>query len=243
MTAESVILCEGYHDRSFLVGWLGALGCQDLSEGGRKIPVVDPAGRPLSGGQFGFTDAAGRFLRVIPVQSDTRCFSVARDLLKARATRPMRALVIVVDADKSLASRQAAFRGLVEQFGSENVSATSAVLPDGTQVALCVLGSATEQRGVPQQCCLEQVVCDAIVKAYPDRGECVANWLTAVRGQGGASDSAKACSWSYMAGWYAERGCDSFFRAVWEDPQVNRHLVDLLKASRAWEIVADVVVS
>lgn len=39
--SESVIYCEGYHDRAFWMGWLGHLGC------------VDPA-HLIPGGQAGF---------------------------------------------------------------------------------------------------------------------------------------------------------------------------------------------
>ncbi|MDT7815668.1 MAG: hypothetical protein QOJ42_5584 [Acidobacteriaceae bacterium] len=35
--SESVILCEGYHDRAFWDGWLRYLGCSD--------PGVPPPGR------------------------------------------------------------------------------------------------------------------------------------------------------------------------------------------------------
>lgn len=44
-----------------------------------------------------------------------------------------------------------------------------------------------------------------------------------------------------MAGWYADRGCDSFFRAVWQDERVVVHLTKYLEASGAWRIGGAVV--
>jgi hypothetical protein len=44
--SESVIYCEGYHDRAFWMGWLGHLGCSDpgLPPPGKtnRLPISDP---------------------------------------------------------------------------------------------------------------------------------------------------------------------------------------------------------
>jgi len=44
--SESVILCEGYHDRAFWAGWLLHLGCTDpgLPSAGKatRTPIFDP---------------------------------------------------------------------------------------------------------------------------------------------------------------------------------------------------------
>lgn len=59
---ETVILCEGYHDRAFWSGWLLHLGCTDpgLPKPGRtgRQEVVDAGGRTVKGGDFMFLTSA-----------------------------------------------------------------------------------------------------------------------------------------------------------------------------------------
>lgn len=62
MSSEAIFVCEGYHDRSFLSGWLTVLGCSDPSNGGKTV-VLDPSGKRVAGGQFAFHDPSGKFLR------------------------------------------------------------------------------------------------------------------------------------------------------------------------------------
>ena len=44
--SESLVLCEGYHDRAFWAGWLGRLGCSDVGfrPGTAGYPRADPWG-------------------------------------------------------------------------------------------------------------------------------------------------------------------------------------------------------
>lgn len=44
-----------------------------------------------------------------------------------------------------------------------------------------------------------------------------------------------------MAGWYADRGCDAFWRALWEDPQLVGALQRLLEPSGVWHAVEALV--
>jgi hypothetical protein len=39
-----------------------------------------------------------------------------------------------------------------------------------------------------------------------------------------------------MSGWYAEHGCDDFYRCLWDDTKVRGELEARLQASGAWKI-------
>lgn len=52
--SESVILCEGFHDRAFWDGWLTFLGCNSdgFKPGTPGYPALDPWGDPVRRGQL-----------------------------------------------------------------------------------------------------------------------------------------------------------------------------------------------
>ncbi len=58
---ESVVLCEGFHDRAFWKGWLSHLDCRDART---KLPsgaferARDPFGKFVEPGQFAWRIAA-----------------------------------------------------------------------------------------------------------------------------------------------------------------------------------------
>lgn len=240
MSSESIVICEGFHDRSFLKGWLLSVGCTDPSQDGTK-PIRDPWGRPVSRGHFGFLDQLGRFLRIVPAHSDDRCFSVAEDLLKGRATHPIRDLVVVVDSDNSDVSRRASRDNLVSRLGGQVDADHTGILQDGTRVRLIILGDAPIGRGTPRLSCLERTVCSAIAQAYPLRAEMVEGWVGAIGHQHSPAESAKAHAWTYMAGWFANFGCDGFYQEIWRDPLVREPLITLLQFSGAWDAMRQTV--
>ena len=88
--------------------------------------------------------------------------------------------------------------------------------------------------GLPNQQTLERVVCAAIVAAYPPRGLSVQNWLKDRPDAPPAGP--KEFSWSHMAGWYAEHGCQDFFQQVWRDSAVRDELPSRLTDSSAWRV-------
>ena len=57
---QSVVLCEGFDDRAFLAQWLETLGCTQAR--------IDPWGRNVVRGEFGFEAPAGLFTRIHPRQ-------------------------------------------------------------------------------------------------------------------------------------------------------------------------------
>jgi hypothetical protein len=81
--------------------------------------------------------------------------------------------------------------------------------------------------------------CAAIRDAYPDRGERVSEWLESLANQ--APDNPKSYSWSYMAGWYPEQGCEVFFELLWQDVIVAAALQARLESAGAWR-VADALI-
>jgi hypothetical protein len=253
---ESVVLCEGYHDRAFWAGWLDALQCADLSRRGRSdfpVPVIDPWGKPVQRGEFGFESSTGRFVRIVPCRGDSRLVRrEARRRLRIEMQRRdegaeprLARLVLNVDPDvptdvpsTKTGLRPEDVRTLIHEFdpaAAEN-DVGDLVLFGGTSVASLVrweTGDAPTP-GLPSQQTLERLVCAAIVAAYAQRGPAVQQWLDS-RPDPPPPDP-KEHAWSYMAGWYAEHGCEDFFRHVWRDEAIRTQLESRLKESRAWRI-------
>jgi hypothetical protein len=67
--SESVILCEGFHDRAFWDGWLTLLKCDSAGfrPGTSGYPQNDPWGDPVRQGQFAYRSLVlhGRLVRTI----------------------------------------------------------------------------------------------------------------------------------------------------------------------------------
>lgn len=147
--SQTIFVCEGYHDRSFLAGWLLRIGCVDLSQTlGRR--VKDPWGKPVVLGHYGYNDVRGRFLRIAPAGGESQCFAVADGLLSGRSTQPIRDLFLVVDADASAATREEQFKGLVQRHEGTLTHPRLAVLSPHTQLHLLVLETQTD----PEVSCL-----------------------------------------------------------------------------------------
>ena len=133
---------------------------------------------------------------------------------------------------------------LVQEKIDETATLTSegeVTLHDGdTTVSTVIWQCDTEPTdGVPTKNTLERLVCAAIARAYPERPPAIARWLND-RGDAPAAGP-KEHAWSYMAGWYAQGGCEEFFRAVWRDDKVVPELEALLRASSAWTIANQIV--
>jgi hypothetical protein len=84
MSQESVILCEGYHDRAFWGGWLKSLGCVVPQANNKALAtriVKDPWGRSVSSGQFGYHSPTGNFVRILKAADPTFTTSPKGDYL------------------------------------------------------------------------------------------------------------------------------------------------------------------
>lgn len=251
--SESVILCEGFHDRAFWAGWLEHLGCGDpgAAEAGqaRRKRVLDPFGTPVEGGQFAFETSGGAFIRVVPCGGKEKVPVAARVRLLQRTSKAIIRLVINVDSDRPFDDTGTHSRATdrVDQVVREcDPSATRHEsgdwLLDGNRSTVSLIEWQSQDRvseGVPAAQTLERLVCSAIVSAYPQRAPCVQAWLDSRPEPPIASP--KEYAWSYMAGWHAECGCEHFFRSAWTDIRVAEALRSRLVQSGGWRIAESLV--
>ena len=248
---ESVILCEGFHDRAFWDGWLAHLNCSKA----RYVPNApggqqkDPWGKPISKGQYGYDSPTGRFLRVVPCGGKEKVIPEVRFRLKGRTTQSLMRLVLNIDSDLPAGT---AASGLschdvlaeVRKFDPmASLLANDEISMDGGATLVSLISweaSDPSKIGLPDQQSLERLMCASIVAVYPDRAAAVHGWLSSrpAPPQSGPKDY----SWSDMAGWYAENGCDDFFRHVWRDPAIAAQLRTRLTQTSAWTIAASLAV-
>jgi hypothetical protein len=246
--SESVILCEGYHDRAFWDGWLTSLGC--TSDGFKPntpgYPALDPWGDAGRGGQFGYRSRTGQFVRVQPCNGRTGILPQARVRLRQRSTRTLIRIVVNVDVDVPAGGVAGGPTGLRQQdvlYQVQQIEPTAVVNAEGdievdggaTKVALVRWETADPPgAGLPDEQTLERLVSAAIIAAYPPRAKAVFDWLSS-RPQA-AAPGPKEHAWSYMAGWYAEQGCEAFYASIWADANIAKELELRLRGSGAWQI-------
>ncbi len=247
---ESVVLCEGYHDRAFWSGLLLHLGCADpgmrpgLKE---RVPIHDPWGKLVSRGQFAYRSVSGRFIRVIPCHGKDKVLPIARSILQRRTAEPVERLVVCLDSDQnadgSPASAKLVSREALEQAVKSldpSVVATQGgdFSLDGGKTLISPFSwehNCAHGPGLPNQQTLERLVCGAVLAVYPERATVVERWLSSR--PNGPTPGAKEYGWSYMAGWYAESGCEAFFSSLWGDAGVAAAFQDQLRSSGAWRVV------
>ncbi len=247
---ESVILCEGYHDRAFWAGWLTHLGCSDPGhrEGGRRRDVYDPWGKKVAGGQFAFDSQTDKFVRIIPCHGESFLRGMAKSRLRDREDRELDRLVFSVDADtytgtgncSGVRLNDQAVEGLVREFGEATQNEHGDRVLGDTKTTISVVRWQTDETnspGLPDKQTLERVVCAALAETFADRPAAVQGWLDS-RPDGPDTPAAgpKEFAWSYMAGWYAELGCDAFYRTIWENESVAAALKSRLESAGAWRV-------
>jgi hypothetical protein len=243
MKSESVVFCEGYLDRAFWKGWLKHLGCTNLFE--TKRPVMDPWSGRVTGGEFGFLSKSGNFIRVRPCDGKSQVLPLVRNRLKGRETKAVTSVIVNWDADtfdNDEAAGVAPRTTLSEIVGSispdftKNAEGTYQI--DGanpTSVYLVIWSAEDGQAsGIPAKQTLERLCCAALREVHPDRAEEVQKWL-AQCGDIEAADP-KSFSWSHMAGWYPDRGCEGFYEALRQDEAVAAALRTRLEATGSWQI-------
>jgi hypothetical protein len=248
--SESVILCEGYHDRAFWAGWLLHLGCVDPGKPNpghvRRGTIKDPWNDPVEGGQYAFHSASKQFLRIQPCQGRSNVLPIANRRLAQRASRAITLLVLNIDADTH-ADGTATATGLrqqdVLQFIRINTDPSASVntageieIDGGTTKVALVRWEASDPHSpsLPPQQTLERLVSAALIAAYPARAKAVQDWL-ASRPLPPRADP-KEHAWSHMAGWFAEHGCEAFYSNLWNDPAVVQALEARLRASEAFQV-------
>jgi hypothetical protein len=248
--SESVILCEGFYDRAFWDGWLTFLGCNSdgFKPGTPGYRALDPWGGTVGQGQFAYRSKSGGFVRVQPCNGRSNVLPELRIRLIRRTTRQLRRLIINVDVDTSAAAMTAGPTGLgqqdvlyqVQQIDPPaSMNANGEIEVDGGATTVSLVRwevSDPPAPGLPAQQTLERLVSAALAAAYPGRAASVQAWLDA-RPIPPRPDP-KEHAWSYMAGWYAEHGCEAFYANLWHDPRVVAELNPRLRASGAWQIAA-----
>lgn len=250
--SESVVLCEGPDDRAFLRGWLRHLGCDE-----RKRPrqAQDPFGNGVRPPDFALYGTGGEFIRVRPCQGQNNLKRQVLQRLEGARTKPLNGLVVCFDADTLRTGETATtdplgphrdwlrttagkLDGAVDRDDPDR--ARLHVGSDETRVELVVWHVDDQpHEALPDKQTLERLVCASLASAYPDHAEQVAAWLDARPGS--PSTTAKAWAWSWMAGWFADAGCERFYEAIWRDESLVRELEARLRALGAWERLAGLV--
>jgi len=254
---ESVILCEGYYDRAFWAAWLEHLGCTDPGRrpgSSARLSVLDPWGSEVKGkGQYAYNSKSGKFVRIFPcdgkgnvVREMRNRLAEDRDRLAQHASRPRLArLVVSVDPDIdahgtpiATGLRHEDLHALLRKYdpsAAETEDDDTALFGGATLVSLVRWEAGdSPMPGLPKTQTLERLVCAALVAAYPRRGPAVQTWLDSR--PDGPDAGPKEFGWSHMAGWYAQRGCQDFYKAVWEDGPVVNELRSRLTQCGAWRI-------
>ena len=241
--SERVVLCEGYLDRAFWAGWLESLGC---TVPGKPGAIYDGSGRKVSNGQYLFHSRSGKHIRVVPCGGKPHVRKAARLRIGRRMMEPrLRHLVVNVDPDTAADAQQPAtglrlddVLALVREFDPEakRTKEGDVVLDGGQRLISLVRWEASDPPnfGIPTQQVLERLVCAALVAAYPDRGPAVQRWLDAR--PDGPQAGPKEFGWSFMAGWYAEFGCEGFYRQLWRSERVVAELRSRLTQCGTWRV-------
>ncbi len=246
---ESVILCEGYHDRAFWAGWLEHLDCLNLGQrpaGGRAIRVSDPWGERVRNGDFAFRSLSNNFVRIKPCHGRDNIRPTAEFRLKGRLDKELTRLVLCTDLDMvvggatevATAMNQQSIEDLLRRSGDFSQSDHGEFVLDGGATVVCLIrweAGDGAVPGLPSQQTLERLVCAALVAAYAERGPAVQGWLDG-RPEPAPQAGPKEFAWSHMAGWFAPLGCDTFYRKLWLDPRIAEEMKTRLAACGAWRV-------
>lgn len=265
--SETLILCEGYQDRAFWAGCLvSAFRAQDARDivtsvesarsdtpnlPARKKRLYDPWDKPVEGGAYAFISPAGKYIRLNPCNGCAGILPALRSRLKLAEQRPLRSVIVSVDEDtldgvvghppitmqgisESLAKGFPGFGGPPED-GLPILPSTNANIGP---IALVHLRSAEGgKNGLPAKACLEQLVCSAVAKVYPDRLPTVTTWLASRKDPPAEAQQEKEIALSLVAGWHAHQGVEGFYRAIWADRPIREALIAELQHSGQWKVV------
>lgn len=233
------IYVEGYHDRDFLRGWFLHRGWTDPGQRTRgRERVMNPVTeKDVKGGRFGFLSPKGStFVEVVPGHGDGKLLEEVRRRARRVEPHDPDELVIVLDIDDSnlvegtARREQSVHDRLLRSDAHLTREGATWTLSSGVVVRLALWACESQIcQGVPDVHTLERIVSAAVARAYPERAVAVQAWLDGRPHP--PRDTAKAHSWSYMAGWYADLGCAAFLSNLWSDPSVAAALDDLLSTS------------
>src|SRR5258706_2414945 len=172
---ESIVYCEGYHDRAFWGSLLQRSGCTSLK--GRALN--DPFGKPVRGGMWAFSSATANFVRVVPCQGKDNIRPLAKTRLKERSTQAVRQIILSVDADlhadgtraTSITIGEESIVNLVAEADPEySRDENGDFILDSGQTILSLAkwcASDAAHQEMPNQHTLERLVVAAVRAAYP----------------------------------------------------------------------------
>lgn len=234
---DVLILCEGYHDRAFLKGWLHHLGWESRTVKNR----TDGWGKVEGGGVYGFKKG-GRAVRLLPCKGKDVLRTAAQDAIQGTTTRGLGHLMVIPDGDVVDTSPDLEFsqarQGVHDRVttwleppatSGITLEATSELLKwttnTRTNISACFWATATVAHTLPQN--LERLIYDVYARAYPHRLGSVRTWLEQ-RPERPERENPKSYTWAIMAGWAADHGCEAFFEQLWQDKKIVGELQPLL---------------
>lgn len=238
MSSESYIVCEGFHDRAFWAGWLLHLGCSDpgASSKGQRVPVIDPWGDQVGDGHFAFQSKMGHFIRVVPAGGVDNVLRAAVIRLDRHDEKTLK--VVIINVDHADVPDPAAVLNRLKKLDAtaSQIDEATFSLHGSLRVSLIPWQALDPPSDLlPAGQTLERLACAAIAAAHPQRAAAVRRWLDSRPSKPEAS--VKEFSWSHMAGWYADRNCESFYQALWEDTAIRDELVRRLKVGNCWDVI------
>jgi hypothetical protein len=243
MASMSLLLCEGYDDRAFWNGAVTRLGCRKLNDYlGGAPDAWGHTEKQRGKGVFSCVDPSGqRQFRIQPCAGDDGVLAAAEAYLARHSTNAIDTLVVVLDRDKRDGDVGRTLQAIRTKVPPDDATTATDGRWEaaGAKVHAIALGFDGEPCiGVPEQQCLERVVCAALAATYSTRAEHVAGWLER-RPDKPSSWEHKAHAWSYMAGWFAEHGTNDFLQAVWRDEAIASQLLSVLAPTGALEALRE----
>ena len=236
MSVTRQILCEGYHDRAFWYGLLEQHGCKFAKE--HSLP-----GHQKSPGEYVGQTPDGGMVSIVPVDGVPNLLPAVETRLLQRKVRPIQHLIVNRDADTEAGEvggmQPARLLQLAEQHKiTVQLDEHGDVIVEDAAMKLSLVRWESEgetPEAVPSQQTLERIVCMAIYRAYPERSAEVSAWLRSRTKP--PSYDLKEVAWSYMAGWFADSGCDDFYRSLWREKRISVELERILRLNGTWRVV------
>lgn len=235
MSLTRQILCEGYHDRAFWYGLLEKLGCKFAKE--HSLP-----GHRKSPGEYVGVTPDGGVVSIVPVDGVPNLLPAVETRLLQREVRPIQHLIVNRDADTQAGEeggmQSTALLRLAERLNiAARLTAEGDVILEEGAMRLSLVrweADGETQEGIPNQQTLERMVSLAIHRAYPERSAEVSAWLRSRTGP--PTYDLKEIAWSYMAGWFADSGCEDFYRALWREKRISAELEQILRDNGTWRV-------
>lgn len=253
---ETLILCEGYHDRAFWAGCVThAFGGKDGREAvasatakpdgalPKKTQLLDPWGQRVADGAFACISSSGRYIRINPCNGYAGILPALRVRINLAGQKPLRSVIVGVDAD-TLSNGTG--NSPITAQGLRDFLAVAPPEPLGPVITLNLgqvivpvalvhwKAGRKPENGSPAKGCLEQLVCAAVAAVYPKRLPTIASWLASRTDPPPKAQQEKEIALSLVAGWHAHQGVEGFYRSIWADDAIRASLIEQLKHTGQW---------